>query len=90
MMNKSITLKWNELQLRTTLMMSCKNLNGGFLNSFSVNAGFLTNFPRESCVFFITVGFISDILQKNELLLFSFSLEHQTISTNFRKNLIIL
>ena len=46
----------------TTLMMSWRNLKGGFLSSFSVNGGFFMYFPRVSCVRFTTSGRISSLI----------------------------
>lgn len=42
----------------TEVIMSCRNLKGGFERSFSVKGGFLIIFPRVSCVFFAIFGSI--------------------------------
>lgn len=47
-------------------MISCRNLNGGFRSNLSVSAGFLINFPRESCVRFIVISLTSAILSQNK------------------------
>lgn len=51
-------------KLRTAVMISCRNLNGGFRNNLSVSAGFLINFPSESCVRFIVISLTSAILSQ--------------------------
>lgn len=42
--------------LLTVVIISCKNLNGGFDKSFSVSGGFLIILPSVSWVFFIIFG----------------------------------
>ena len=41
------------IRILTEVMISWRNLNGGFWSSLSVNGGFLTTRPRLSCVFLI-------------------------------------
>lgn len=57
----------------TAVIISCKNLNGGFRNSLSVSTGFLMITPSESCVFLIVAALTSVMIQistKSESLIY--------------------
>lgn len=54
-------LRMNAVDL-TPVMISCRNLNGGFLNSLSVSTGLFIILPNEPCVAFIIVSLTSDMI----------------------------
>ena len=50
----------------TDVVTSCRKRKGGLFNNFSVSGGFLTIFPRVSCVFLSTLSFIFNNFESNQ------------------------